>query len=117
MKEKLGIKGNSPVILSNRSMAPQYEIEKIIEAIPYILKTFPDAIFIFIRGYGSSEFEDKIKIKIENLNIINNIRFITKLLTPEEMAIYLNMADVFISIPKTDQFASSIMEGMGCEFE
>ena len=114
MKEKLGIKGNSPVILSNRSMAPQYEIEKIIEAIPYSLKTFPDTIFIFIRGYGSSEFEDKIKLKIENLNIINNIRFITKLLTPEEMVIYLNMADVFISIPKTDQFASSIMEGMGC---
>jgi len=30
------------------------------------------------------------------------------------MAIYLNMADVFISIPKNDQFGSSVMEGMAC---
>lgn len=114
MKEKLGIKDNSPVILSNRGMAPQYEIENIVEAIPYTLKTFPDTIFIFIKGYGSSEFEDKIKSRTENLNVRNNIRFVSKLLKPEEMVVYLNMADVFISIPKTDQFASSIMEGMAC---
>jgi glycosyltransferase involved in cell wall biosynthesis len=114
MKEKIGIKINSPVILSNRGMAPQYQIEKIIKAIPYIIKTFPDTIFIFIKGYGLSEFEEKMKLLTEKLNISNNTYFISKILTPEEMVIYLNMANVLISIPETDQFSSSIMEGMAC---
>lgn len=30
------------------------------------------------------------------------------------MAVFLNASNAFISLPKTDQFASSIMEGMAC---
>ena len=56
----------------------------------------------------------KILEKAKKLGVADNIRFISRLLTPKEMAVYLNMADVLISIPKTDQFGSSIMEGMAC---
>ena len=114
MKDKLGIRVDSPVILSNRNMDSKYEIENIIEAIPHTLKQFPNAIFIFIKGYSPSDFEKQMISKAENMNVINSVRFISKVLTSKEMAVYLNMADAFISIPKTDQFASSIMEGMAC---
>lgn len=114
LKRALGIKTGVPVILSNRHMAPQYEIESIIDAIPYVLKSHPDSIFILIRGSGSSGFESKMSVKTEKLEVANNTRFISKFLTPKEMAIYSNMADVFLSIPKTDQFGSSVMEGMAC---
>jgi len=113
-KRALGIKTASPVVLSNRHMAPQYEIESIINAIPYVLKSHPDVTFVLIRGYGSSEFENKMKLKAGKLKVANNTRFISKIVTPKEMAIYLNMADIFISIPKTDQFGGSVMEGMVC---
>lgn len=114
LKEGLDIRAHSPIINSNRGMEPKYEIGTIIEAVPYTLESRSDAIFIFIRGYGSSEFEDKMKTKAKKIGVADNTRFISKLLTPEEMAVYLNMADVLISIPKTDQFGSSIMEGMAC---
>jgi len=114
LKRALGIKAGVPVMLSNRHMAPQYEIESIIDAIPHVLKSHPDAIFIFIRGSGSSEFESKMRAKAEKLEVANNTRFISKFTTPKEMAIYSNMADVFLSIPKTDQFGSSVMDGMAC---
>ena len=113
-KRALGIKADAPIVLSNRHMDPKYEIESIIDAIPYVRKSHPDAIFIFIRGSGSSEFENKMKLKAEKLKMINNTRFISKFITPREIAIYLNMADIFISIPKTDQFGSSVLEGMAC---
>jgi glycosyltransferase involved in cell wall biosynthesis len=114
LKESLGIGANSPIILSNRHMDQKYEIQSIIDSIPYVTKKYPNAIFVFIRGYGSIEFENEMKVRAEKLGVINNTRFVSIRITPEEMAVYLNMADVFISIPKTDQFGSSIMEGMAC---
>jgi glycosyltransferase involved in cell wall biosynthesis len=114
LRRMLGIKADAPVVLSNRNMTPTYEIESIIDAIPHVLNSHPDATFIFIRGYGSAEYENKIKSKVQKLEVANNTRFISKIISPKEMAIYLNMADAFISVPKTDQFGGSVMEGMIC---
>lgn len=114
LKGNLLIKNNSPVILSNRAITPHYNIEKIVDAIPYIIKRHPDVIFIFTKGNGTSEYTNKIKTKVTDLGVTENTRFIEKMVLPQEMAIYLNISDAIISIPKTDQFASSIMEGMAC---
>lgn len=114
VKRSLGIETNAPIILSNRHMEPKYEIEDIICAIPHVLKSISDAVFVFIRGVGSLGFESKIKRKAQKLGVANNTRFISEHVTPREMAIYLNMANAFLSIPKTDQFGSSVIEGMAC---
>ena len=113
-KEDFKIGDDSPIILSNRHMAPQYEIQCIIDSIPYVTKKYPNAIFVFIRGYGSMGFENEMKVRAKKLGVINNTRFISRLMPPKEMAVFLNASDMFISIPKTDQFGSSIMEGMAC---
>ena len=55
-----------------------------------------------------------MRLKAEKLEVVNNARFISKLITPREMAVYLNAADAFLSTPKYDQFGSSVMEGMAC---
>ena len=114
LRKYLKIGDDSPVVISNRSMAPIYQIEKIIESIPYVIKKYPNTVFIFLRGSGTLDFEEKMKIKAKNLGVIKNIRFVSRLLNPKEMAIYLNASDIFISIPKTDQFSDSITEGMIC---
>lgn len=114
LKEYLGIGDAETVVISNRSMAPQYNIDKIIEAIPYVLKSNSNTVFVFIKGYGTTNFEKKMRLKARKLNITNNVRFISKNITPKEMATYLNISNMFVSITKTDQFASSIMEGMAC---
>jgi glycosyltransferase involved in cell wall biosynthesis len=113
-KKALRVKADAPVIVSNRHMDPKYEIESVIDAIPYVLESHPNTIFVFLRGYGSSEFEKKMRLKAEKSEVASNIRFVSRPVTPKEMAIYLNMADIFISIPKTDQFGGSVMEGMIC---
>jgi len=114
LKRSLGIETEAPVVLSNRQMDAKYEIENIADAIPYVLESHPNATFIFIRGHGSFEFEYRMKRRTTRLEVGNNTRFISRLISPREMAIYLNMADVFVSIPKTDQFGSSVIEGMAC---
>ena len=114
LRRKLHIDVDSKVIVSNRSATPLYNIETIVKAAQNVLKVYPDTIFIFMYGYGSPEYWKKIKLKAENMGISENFRFVDDLLSSKEMAIYLNIANIMISIPKTDQFASSIMEGMAC---
>lgn len=114
IKENLRIQNAETIVLSNRNLAPQYNIEKIIESIPNVLKSNPNTIFVFIKGYGTTIFEKKMELKAKKLGVTNNIRFVSKNISAKEMANYLNIADMFISITKTDQFASSIMEGMAC---
>jgi glycosyltransferase involved in cell wall biosynthesis len=114
LKNKLSIPDGSPVIISSRHMTPLYNIHSLVEAASHVIKDHPEAVFIFLRGYGSPEFEGALKSKAETWGVSQNIRFISQVLTPEQMAIYLNASDIFISIPLADQFASSIMEGMAC---
>ncbi|MGV8175956.1 MAG: glycosyltransferase family 4 protein [Methanothrix sp.] len=114
LRESLGLERGAPVILSNRTMSPTYAIESIVEAIPKILEKHPKAVFLFIKGYGTADYEKIIEKRAEDLGIQKSIRIISRLVTPEEMAVFLNASFAFISLPKTDQFAASIMEGMAC---
>jgi len=113
-RESLGIGVSSSIIISNRHMNPQYEIQSIIDSIPYVTKIYPNVLFVFIRGSGSPDFENEMKVRAKKLGVINNTWFISRFIPPKEMAVLLNASDMFISIPKTDQFGSSIMEGMAC---
>lgn len=114
LKRELNIPAGAPVILSNRNMKPRYNIGNIVEAAYIVVLKHPETIFIMLRGYGDAEFEEEMKEKARTLGISANFRFIPRVLVPEEMAVFLNAADLFVSIPRTDQFASTIMEGMAC---
>jgi len=114
LKESLGLNPGIPVILSNRTMREDYSIESIVDSIPEVLREHPNAVFLFIRGYGTPEYVEKIDSRARDLGILKNIRIVSQLVSPKDMAVFLNASNAFISLAKTDQFASSIMEGMAC---
>lgn len=114
LRKSLGLDSGVPIILSNRTMSPIYAIDCIIDAIPEVLRKHPSAVFIFLRGYGTADYEKKINKRAKNLGIKGCIRILSHFVTSEEMAVFLNASFAFISLPRTDQFAASIMEGMAC---
>ncbi len=117
LRENLKIRDDSLVIISNRQLRPEYEIQTTVEAIPYVTEKYPDSIFIFIKslkGYEDLDFEKSMKSRVNELGVAKNTIFLTNDISSDEMAIFLNMSDIFISIPKTDQFSASVMEGMAC---
>ncbi|HEC92235.1 MAG TPA: glycosyltransferase family 1 protein [Candidatus Atribacteria bacterium] len=115
LRKKLKIGGKKWVVLSPRGMRPNYSNNHLImEAIPLVIKKHPNTIFIFLRGNASASFEEEMKKKVSKLGIDSNVRFISSFLSPPEMAIYYNMSDIMLSLPYTDQFAFTIMEGVVC---
>lgn len=114
LRRDLGISEDSFVLISNRHINPLYQTEKIIEASRLILDSRPNTYFVLVKGYGTPFYENEMKELAKKLGVNKNMIFVSKILAPKEMAVYLNMADAFISIPKTDQFGTSVVEGMAC---
>ena len=114
LKEDLKIFKNSKVILSSRHMKPVYRIHHLIDAIPEVIRNQPECVFILLKGWGYTNYEAEMKLKAEKLGVVDNIRFVSKQLTEEEMAVYLNASDTLVSIPASDQFSACILEGMAC---
>jgi len=115
LRKNLNIDDNTFTVISPRAMGEHYGIEFIVKSIPHIIEKYPNICFIFLRGFAmSTSYENKLKAMAENLGVKEYTRFVPQRLDREEMAIYYNMCDIFVSIPRTDQFASCIVEGMAC---
>lgn len=110
----LDIPAKGRVILSNRHVRPHYQAERIVAAVSTVLRSFPDAVFVFLRGIGEDIHWKALTNRVESSGITGNVRFVSRQISSREMAACLNLAEIFISIPKTDQFAASVLEGMAC---
>ncbi len=105
--------GNSPVILSTRGIAPEYNIDVIVQAIPFVLEKTPHAKFVFIWHSGSEEEIKKITKLIHALKIESAVRLSGKK-GYTELPQYFNNADVFVSISSKDSAPMSLLEAMAC---
>jgi len=113
-RKKLNIADGYKVILSPRSMKPGYNIELIIRSIPYIVKDFPDLVFVFLCGNRDPDYYSYIKNLAKQLEIEEKLRFIENYLTTVQISEILNMSNILISIPSSDSIPISVIEGMGC---
>ena len=114
LRATLGIPEDAPIIISGRSLAPQYNVETIMKAIPSVIGRFPGAVFVFLRGSGTPSYEDAIRAELGALGVARNAAFVPQLLSPKEMAVYYNASDISISVPSVGQFGATILEGMAC---
>ena len=110
LQNKLKV-SNCPVVISLRSFERVYDIETLIMAIPIVLSVIPNVKFI-IAGKGPEE--ENLKKLAENLNILENIRFVSWI-AQGEMPEYLRLADIYVSTSLSDAgIASSTAEAMAC---
>ena len=110
IRKKLGL-GNSPVILSTRGISPLYNVDYIVEAIPKVLQSFPDAKFLFT--YVMEDLIYKVKELVERLAVSNSVRFIG-FVDHQEMPFYHAAADILVSVPSSDSSPCSVYEAMAC---
>ena len=115
LRAKSGVDDGSFVILSPRCLKSHYGIEYIVHSMPYIVAEYPTAILMLLSGQANdSEYRSRIARLTAELGVARNVRVIDEKLEQSKMAVYYNMCDVFLSVPRTDQFACSIVEGMAC---
>lgn len=111
----LEIPKGATIILSPRNFIPHWGSELLMDAIPKVLRERPEALFIILRGAaGQAETLAAAQRRAEAEGYAHALRFIDRTLTNTEMAGFFNLADLFVSVPKTDLLSQTILEGMAC---
>jgi glycosyltransferase involved in cell wall biosynthesis len=108
--EKLKLKDRR-IIISNRHFSPPYNIDIIIRAIPLVLERYADAVFILKNAYGYQEPE--LRKLAEELGVSSAVRFVGAVDYPD-MAKYLSISELFLSVPSWDSSSVSMLEAMAC---
>jgi glycosyltransferase involved in cell wall biosynthesis len=108
-------KGDNPVKLSNAFRGKKVlftfglisrnkGLETVIEALPKIVEKHPDVMYVIlgtthpgvIRNSGE-EYRDSLKKLARKLNVANNVTFINKFVSEEELYDFLTACDLYIT--------------------
>lgn len=122
MKKQLGYEGKI-VLMSFGMMNSGKGYEYVIEALPELVKKFPNLIYLIIgathpvvrknEGESYRNFLDK---RIKDLGMQNNVKFYNKYVTNAEIIQYLKATDVYISSVLTPEQITSgtLAYALGC---
>lgn len=115
LRQKLKIPENAFVVISNRKMHEDWGVGTIVDSIPFVLeKNKKDIYFIFLNCSKDKEFLETQKKKVKEWRVEQYVRFIEEYSTDEEIAYFLNLGDIFISVPFSDMVSISVLEGFAC---
>lgn len=124
--KELKIKHNlcgKKVISTFGLIGPGKGLELAIKAMPEVIKDFPEAIYLILgqthpmlKEKEGESYRTMLERMVQDLNMENNIQFINRFLTDEELGEYLNMSDIYLSpYPNKDQAVSGTMAfALGC---
>ncbi len=103
--------GDSPLIISLRSLEPVYDVRSLIEAAPLVLKEFTNAKFV-VAGSGSEK--ERLKMLAGSLGVTESVVFVGQI-PNDELPVYLASSDVYVSTSLSDAgLAASTAEAMAC---
>jgi glycosyltransferase involved in cell wall biosynthesis len=112
VRDELSIAPEQPFILSTRSFTQAYyNIDIILEAMPRVLKAFPDAVLVVAGNEGD---DAEFRKYAERVGVLEHSCFVGRI-PHEKLPEYLVAADAFITVPSVDATAVSLLEAMACE--
>ncbi len=102
---------DGPVVLSTRSFRPNYNIDTIVEAVPRVTTSIPEATFVLKNTW--SQDQQHIAERVSSLPCAATVRIVGEV-DYDQMAAFYAMADVFVSVPSSDSSSVSLHEAMAC---
>ena len=107
LAEQLGLAGR-PIVLSTRGHKPLYNLDVIVEAVPAVLRSVPEAAFLFM---GHGPLTDQLTRRLDQLGVLDHVRF-RRFAEPELPAVFA-AGSVAVSLPSSDSGRpTSLLEAM-----
>ncbi len=113
IRRRLGI-GPGPVVFSPRQFKPAANIHRLVEAIPRVLESFPEACFVLMT-YNTPEdaYYHSLVDQVRSLGVEARVRFVNGV-DHAEMPLWYAMASVTLSIRDVDGGSVTSMESLAC---
>lgn len=121
-KAKLGLK-NKILVLSFGLMSSGKGYEYVIDALPSVVKKFPNILYIIIgethpvvRMKEGEKYRKFLEEKVRKMGLNKNVKFYNKYVTVSEIIKYLKACDICVcSSTNPDQISSgTLVYAMGC---
>jgi glycosyltransferase involved in cell wall biosynthesis len=112
-RTSLGLVGD-PVLLSPRSLDPDYRIHTLIDAMPRILEHYPECQLVLVGDRKRCpDYVDMLTRKIRELSLEAHVLF-AGYVPNHNMPAVFGAASVVLSVPFSDSRPSSVFEAMAC---
>lgn len=111
-KRQLGI-GFEKVVLLPRGLGEYLNSDVIIEAIPIVIRKYPDTLFLFLSGNGREKEWEMHLQKAKQFGAEEHVRWDGKV-PWELMGRYYNASDMMVSISSNDSLPNCMLEAMAC---
>ena len=109
--ERWNLPPRAKVVLSPRLMRPLYNLDRIALAAREVCAAEPDAHFLF--AFLPEARDETYEARVREIAAAGRVHFIGAI-PHEEMADHYRLADVTVSIPRTDGTPMSVLESMAC---
>ena len=122
LKDKYNLIGKK-VLTTFGLLSSGKSIETTLDALPIIVKQIPNVMFLIIGKTHpevvkneSEKYRDSLELKVKELGLENNVRFINKYLELPELLEYLQLTDIYVfSTNDPNQAVSgTFMYAMSC---
>ncbi|ODS34546.1 MAG: putative glycosyltransferase [Candidatus Scalindua rubra] len=113
IRRKLGLPESAKIVLSPRNIGSFYNVDKIVEAIPRIIREVEDVKFVFIWHGHNKEREEKLNNLASKLGVKEFIRN-DGVVSHDKVALYHKASDVMVSVSQHDSGPVALQEAMAC---
>jgi glycosyltransferase involved in cell wall biosynthesis len=111
IREQLRVAIDEPVWVVNRRVHSLYSTVELVQAFKRYAEHNASGILVVLQGDADGDY---LKTVVATIAAEPRIHLIHGFLTQEELCDWLCAADFAISIPRSDQLSSSILEAMSC---
>jgi L-malate glycosyltransferase len=107
--------GETPVLLSLRAIRQIYNPMDVAAAIPKVLKSIPEARFVFLTYNSEARLLKQLQTWIASQQLSHTVDFIPPMEGDAAIAEMIRGCDVAISVPASDGAPASVLEAMACQ--
>ncbi|MGE5613112.1 MAG: glycosyltransferase family 4 protein [Bacillota bacterium] len=122
LKERHGLTGRT-VISTFGLLSPGKGLEYGIEAIAKVAKEYGNILYLIlgqthpdVKEVSGEAYREKLMRMVEELDIQENVRFVNKYLTKDEIIQYLQMSDIYMTpyLGKDQAVSGTLAYAVGC---
>jgi glycosyltransferase involved in cell wall biosynthesis len=113
LRGRLGLRPDDKVLLSPRVLAPLYNVELLVAAMPAVLARHPTSVLL-VTEYGSDPgYRASLEALASGLELGDRVRFVGAWPGTEMAALY-TLAEATLSVPSSDGLPQCLFESLAC---
>ncbi|MGE0385649.1 MAG: glycosyltransferase family 4 protein [Gammaproteobacteria bacterium] len=113
LRLELNLPPQAQVVLSPKILQPFYNIDRIVEAMPAILRACPQAWLIVTGYHADPDYRQALLARAQALGVGPRVLFVGAV-AHERMAEYYSLARVAVAVPPSDGLPQALLEAMAC---